>query len=185
MTKNQEKMKRYLRHQKLEGRREEQVRLYNFFKSDLKKRQKLGKKKEVSRRKWLKRKQKPGGRQLPINERLSGFPWSKAPGSYASKVTNAAATNAANGGSTSKKLEVVFSYKHVRIFLKRTLIMYCLPFALISSLSFFFIIYEFKAFSYTAKKLLYGYPDFTHGCIKCPHLWGQWVVTVGTHQMWS
>ena len=92
------------------------------------------------------------------------------------------------GDSTSKKLEVVFLYKHVRMFLKRTLIMYCLPClpsALISSLRFFFIIYEFKAFSYIAKKLLYGYPDFTHGVIECPHLWGQWVVTVGTHQMWS
>ena len=49
----------------------------------------------------------------------------------------------------------------------------------------FFIIHEFKAFSCIAKKLLYGYTDFTHGVIECPHLWGQWVVTVGTHQMWS
>ena len=47
------------------------------------------------------------------------------------------------------------------------------------------IIYEFKVFSYIAKKPLYGYPNITHGFIKRPHLWGQWVVTVGTHQMWS
>ena len=64
--------------------------------------------------------------------------------------------------------------------------MYCLPTALIPGLRFFFfIIYEFKAFSYIAKKPLYGYPNFTHGFIKRPHLWGQWVVTVGTLQMWS
>ena len=89
------------------------------------------------------------------------------------------------GGSTSKKLEVVFPYKHVRMFLKRTLTMYCLPSVLIPSLIFFFIICEFKAFSYIAKKPLYGYPSFTHGFIKRLHLWGRWVVTVGSHQMWS
>ena len=82
-------------------------------------------------------------------------------------------------------LEVVFPYKHVRMFLKRTLTMYCLPTTFIPSLRFFFISYEFKAFSYIAKKPFYGYPNFTHGVIKLPHLWGQWVVTLGTHQMWS
>lgn len=89
------------------------------------------------------------------------------------------------GGSTSKKLEVVFPYKHVRMFLKRTLTTWCLPTAFIPSLRFFSIIYEFTAFDYIAKKPLYGYPNFTHSFIKCPHMWGQWVVTIETHQMWS
>ena len=65
MTKTQEKIKRYLGHQKLEGKREEQVRLYNFFKSDLKNWQKLGK--SVLKKRWLKRKQKPGGRHRKLS----------------------------------------------------------------------------------------------------------------------
>ena len=88
------------------------------------------------------------------------------------------------GDSTSKKLEVVFIQTCEDVPEKNT---YNVLFTFGTHLKFeiFFIIYEFKAFSYIAKKLLYGYPDFTHGVIKCPHLWGHCVVTVGTHQMWS